>query len=404
MKRVALVLVALVVAGCSGKEAREAEARRQEEERKAKHQGALTLAEAFLKDGEFELAVSAFEKAQKLAPADAATADRLAVAQAALQKLRTGQYDKAMGDGRAARADKKYRAARGAFDAALGARPNDPDATALRKEVDLPAVLEQGKEEFDAKRYIDAIRTYQLAAGKNPADPALKDLVKQARDARRAEVRTHYDEAVAAGQKALAAKNYARASASFGDALGLVPGDPDAAEGKLTADFELHMRRGQDAAAARNPADAIAQFEAAGKLRPGDERVNELLATARKEKALADRERYIRVVNDGKTAMAGRRYKDAVSYFKQAEGIISDHSEATTLRREAEQVISTYNDWISKARSALRDKRFADARHAATTAGTLIPGETEAVLLTSEIAREEEKARDAKAEKAAKKK
>ncbi len=435
---VALVVILGTVLGCGARPDPEAE-RRREEERAVAHQAAYTEGLAHLEAGSYDAAVEAFEKASALAPNDSDTAHWLGRARAAKHKHATEQYEKAMTTGRDAATAGKHRAAKAAFTDALRWKPNDPDATAAQAREEVPALVEQGQEQFDAKQFAEATRTLMTAAGKAPADAAIRDLLKKAQDARRAEVREEYEKALTAGraamgtrnfadaigwfaaaeklvpgdatataekqaahradvedryEKAMAAgraamteKNYAAAARSFATAAELKPGDKAALAEKLTADFENHIRRGEDARAANRHAEAVSEFEQAARLKPQDERAKALVAAARQAKADADRARYNQVLTEAKTAMTARRYRDAVRLAKQAEEIIFNHSEATEVRRNAERVISEYDQWINKARSAIQRKRYDEAITAADEAGRLMPGETDPVLLRSEATR-----------------
>jgi tetratricopeptide (TPR) repeat protein len=434
----ALAVVLSTTLGCGSKPDPEVERRRQEE-RAAEHRAAYTEGLANLEAGSYDAAVTAFEKAHTLDPADTETAEWLGRARAMKQKHVTEQYEKAMTAGREALAAGKQRGARTAFAEALRWKPNDPDATTAHSGTETPALVEQGKEQLETKQFADATRTFLAAARKVPADNAVKELLKQAQEARRAEVRDEYEKAMTTGRAAMAAKNYAgaiqsfataenlvpggsaalaekqearrveiqfeyekamaagraamatknylAASQSFTAAEKLIPGDKTALAEKLSADYEHHMRRGQDAQLANRHAEAITEFETATRLNPQDEHAKALLATARQAKVNADRAQYTQVLTDAKTAMATKRYRDASRLAKQAEGIIVDHTEASQVRRDAERVIAEYDQWISKSRTAIQKKKYDEAITAADEALRLMPGETEPVLLRSEATR-----------------
>ncbi|QJW99873.1 hypothetical protein [Frigoriglobus tundricola] len=258
-----------------------------------------------------------------------------------------------------------------------------PPGTAPRS----PRLVEQGTEQFDAKQYADATRTFLAASQKAPSDAAVRGLLQKAQNARRTEIRDEYEKAMGAGRLAAGAGNHDAAVRWFTSAETLVPGDEAAAAEKLAADFEGHVRRGRDARAANRPAEAVTEFEIAARLMPRDEAVKALLAAARQALTDADRERYKQALAEAKTAMLARRYRDAVKVAQQAEGIVADHAEATQLRRDAERVIAEYDQWVSKAKMAIQRKRFDEAVAAADEAARLMPGEAEPPLLRSEATR-----------------
>lgn len=434
----ALAAAVGLTAGCGAKPDPEAERRRQEE-RTAEHRAACTEGLAHLEADSYDAAVAAFEKAHALDAADADTAEWLGRARAMKARHVAKQHDKAMAAGRDALAAGKPRAARAAFAEALRWKPDDPDAVAAHAGTEVPALVEQGKEQLEGRQLADAARTFLAASQKAPADPSVKDLLKRAQDARRAEAREGYEKAMAAGRAAMAAndyagavrafdaaeslvpadpaavaerqearraevqfeygkamtagraaaaaKNYAAASQSFAAAERLVPGDRAAVAEKRAADFEYHLRRGQDAQLAGRLAEAVTEFEAAARLDPQAEHAKALLAAARQAKATADRAQYTQVLADAKGALAGMRYRDALRLARQAEGLASDHAEASQVRRDAERVIAEYDQWVIKAKAAIQKKKYDDAIAAAGEAARLMPGEVEPTVLRSEATR-----------------
>lgn len=386
LRLVAFAIALGAAGGCATKPDPEAERRRQEQ-LEAEHRVAFAEGRAHLEAGSYDAAVAALEKAHTLQPNDADTAEWLGTARAAKEKRDTVEYENAMTAGRDAVAAGKHRAAQTAFANALRWKPNDPDARAAHTAAEVPALVELGNGQLDARQYTDATRTFLTATRKVPGDTTIRTLLTKAQDARRAEVKADYDKAMTAGRTAMGEKNYDTASRSFASAEQLVPGDAAALAEKLSADFESHLRRGQDARTAHRPSEAISAFEAALRLKPNDEHAKMLLASARQAKVEADRARYAQVVTEAKTALVGKRYRDAVRIARQAEGIISDNFEASQVRRDAERVIAEYDQWISKAKSSIQKKKYDEAMTAADHAAHLMPGEVEPTVLRSEAAR-----------------
>lgn len=389
MSRFLALLLVVSTVGCAARIDPVAERQRQEKIT-AEHDAHMSDGLAALKADRLDDAVLAFSKAAQLVPGDSDAAEMLRTARRAKQARLDTEYEDAMTTGRAAAAAGRHRAARDRYTAALKVRPNDPKATAERDKCDGPALFEQGKEEFDAKRYADAIRTLSAAAQKAPGDPPVVTLLNQAREARRAEVKPEFDRLLAAGKAAMAAKDYPAAMKAAADALGLVPGDPQAMALKADAEFERHLSRGEAALAGNRPTDAVREFEAAAKLRPADDRVADMLANAKAARSKADYARYDQLVTAGKAAMASKRYRDAVRLFREAEGYSPGTAHARHQRQEAERVIAEYDQWVSRAKSYIRNRKYDDAIYAATQAAVLIPSETEPALLQSEAAKKKQ--------------
>lgn len=383
---VAFAAALSIALGCAAQPDPEAERRRQEQV-EAEHQVVFAEGRSHLEAGSYDAAVVALEKAHALLPNHADTAEWLGTARAAKRKHDTVKYEDAMAAGRDAVAAGKHRAARTAFADALKWKPNDPDATAAHTAAEVPALVELGTTQLDAKQYTDATRTFLSAFHKAPKDAAVQALFHKAQDARRAEVRGDYDKAMADGRAAMVAKNYDAAARAFASAEALVPADTTALTEKLSADFEGHLRRGNDARAAGRPTDAITAFEAALRLKPNDEHARSLLAAARQAKTDADKARYAQTVTEAKNALVAKRYRDAVRIAKQAESMPFHDFEAGNVRRDAERVISEYDQWISKAKTSIQKKKYDDAVAAADQAALLMPGEVEPAVLRSEAAR-----------------
>lgn len=386
LRLVAFVAVLSTAVGCGSKPDPEAERQRQEKIEN-EHQVLFAEGRSHLEAGSYDAAVAALEKAHALLPNHADTAEWLGTARAAKQKRDTVKYEDAMTAGRTSAAAGKHREARAAFADALKWKPNDPDATTAHAAAEVPALLELGNAQLDAKQYADATRTFLSAYHRAPNDAAVKALFHKAQDARRDEVRADYDKAMADGKAAMGAKNYDAAARAFASAEALVPADAAALAEKLSADFEGHMRRGTLAHAAGNPVEAIAAFEAALRLKPNDEHARAVLAAARQSKVAADKARYAQTLTEAKNALVGKRYRDAVRIARQAEGMPGHDFEAGNVRRDAERVIAEYDQWIGKAKAAIQKKKYDDAIAAADQAALLMPGEVEPPVLRSEAAR-----------------
>jgi tetratricopeptide (TPR) repeat protein len=386
---VALVAGVVATAGCAARVDPEAERRRQEQI-SADHDANMSDGLAALKAERYDDAIAAFSRAAQLMPGDGDAADMLRTAKRAKQAQLDAAYEQAFAAGKDAANAGRHRAAREQFAAALKIRPNDPKATAERDKSEGPALVEQGREELEGKRYAEALRTLAAAAQRMPGDKAVVELLNKAREARRAEVGPEFDKHLAAAKAASASKDFPTAIKAAGDALALVPGDPIAATLKADAEFERHLTRGEAALTGNRPGDAVREFEAATKLRPTDDRAADKLASARAAKQTADFARYDKLVTSAKAAMAAKRYRDAIPLFKEAEAYQPGAAHARHQRQEAERVIAEYDQWVSRAKGYIRSKKYDDAVYAATQAAALMPAETEPALLQSEAAKKKQ--------------
>jgi tetratricopeptide (TPR) repeat protein len=140
------------------------------------------------------------------------------------------------------------------------------------------------------------------------------------------------------GTFALQAGRYGDAAFAFREALRLVPGDPQAAQGlqeaqagleeeiKLKRDFDRLMQSGTTAAQQQRYAEAINFYMQAQKLFPGDQRLLRLISQAK----------YANAMNEGQAALRSKRYADAVTCFEQALLESPGDFAATSLLRQAQ--------------------------------------------------------------------
>jgi tetratricopeptide (TPR) repeat protein len=257
-------------------------------------------------------------------PGDAAANDLIKQAQAgsaadvAEQKKRD-DFNRLLGQGKAALAAKKYPEAEKAFADALKLFPNDPEAlkgqreaadahkiqdAERQKQAQYEAHLKAVQAALALKKWDDAIREAGAALDQKPGDPAAQSALKAAQDGKAAAAAEQkrladFNQALDRGRAALTAKKWDDALRAAQEALRLQPNDPaamqlqrDAEAGKKkAADYHQAMERGRAALAGKKWDDALKAADDALKLMPGDRDALQLQrdAQAGKQKGALDR-------------------------------------------------------------------------------------------------------------------
>jgi tetratricopeptide (TPR) repeat protein len=297
-------------------------------------------------------------KKEKLPPSEVREGDkdreagRAAKRKAELAKHR--DYDRRMAQGRKAMKDRRYAEALGEFAAALKARPGDAAATKAQRK---------------ARQVLDQLA---LTAGRA----------------------TLYHRALAAGQAAVKRKDYQAAVNAYKEALRLFPGDKPATKARDAAQrfldreiaarkrqYDLQMDLGRTAVKDKRYADAVKAFVAALKAKPGDAAAlkgerearqaldltkNPPVDPRKDKKRLA---RYKQALAAGRAAVKKKDYQGAVNAYKEALRLIPGDETATEARDIAQRFLDReiaakkgeYDRRMALGRTAVKDKRYADA-------------------------------------------
>jgi tetratricopeptide (TPR) repeat protein len=310
--------------------------------------------------------------------------------------------------GREARQAKKYAEAIRAFEMALQLTPGDALATRELTEVreilnadseekkKLAAYLERlnaGQAALKAQRYPDAIQNFQGALQLIPADPAATAALRD----------TNYAQNMAQGRQAVRDKKYADAVKAFEAALVVVPGD-NAAQTELrqaqaalsapTAEFNKYMKDGNALVQQKKYGEAVKTFELALKIKPDDATATTALQQARTAMAelSAKQAGYEKSMNEGQAALKARRFVDAVKGFEQALKDKPGDAAAQAALRQAQSGANdqaAYEKYMKDGEAALKAKKYPDAVRFFEAALKANPGDKAA-------ADDLKKARDAK--------
>jgi tetratricopeptide (TPR) repeat protein len=251
---------------------------------KEKYDGLIADGRRSLGDKHFDAAIQSFTQANNLLPQEA-DAPRLLKDAKDKQKQAKADYDAAVLQGNLSLQSLMFDIARGYYDQALQAYPDNSDkiatakAAVLQAETNIAAyntAILQGKQFMKRKLYEAAAEQFTLALTAIPLDPTATALLKEAADKLK-DVKAIYDKAMVIGTRALELKNYSDALKAFEDALAVVPDDLTARAGKRKAEdglqqqkFDTAVKAGDAAMQAKNYKEAVRQYEIALTIKPGD--------------------------------------------------------------------------------------------------------------------------------------
>jgi hypothetical protein len=351
-------------------------------------------------------------------PTQAAASAREAEAQqkqAALAKAEKDYQSATNASGLALR-QKDYPAAVRHADLALAIKPADAAATSLKAEAQQgQAAMAKAEQDYRSatnaagvalsqKDYAEAVRQTDMALGLKPGDAAATALKAQVQQGQAAMTQAEgdYQAATNAAGVALRGKNFSEAVQQADLALGLKPGDATASSLKAQAQqgqaalaqaeqaYQSATNAAGVALAQNDFTEALRQVDLALAARPGDAAATGLRAQAQKLQAeAATRLRYTQAITDARSAFDGGDYATAIKQATLALDIRKNDPEAAALKSEAERLrkerlaAQQYETVMQDGRAALDRKDHATALQRATEALQLRPGDDSAANLKS---------------------
>jgi tetratricopeptide (TPR) repeat protein len=295
-----------------------------------------------LKGNRFDEARKAFRKASDLMPADKAARDwLLQVDQAQVKQL--------LDSGRVALSARKLTEASKAFGEAQKLAPKDPGVIKALGDLEVARAAEKakvtayqdaiksGQDALKARRFDDAIKSFQKAEGLLPGDATAANLRKGAEKAKTDY--TEYSRLVNQGNADLKAKRYKDAEKNFSDALKYQPGDGVATKGlqqardgqrpppppNNQAAYDKQMRLGADYQKGKKYAEAVKAYEEALRLIPKDAKATSALRDAK----------YLYNMTEGQRSYNVGRYNDAVRFFDAALQLFPSSKDAKDWHKKA---------------------------------------------------------------------
>ena len=237
----------------------------------------MTLGVQEMQARHFRHAALVFAEALRLVPGDPAATQGLADAQrsiAAVDGVRTADFDRLMAIAADAMSRKFYRDAIMAYKEALKAAPDNPAALAGLQKATYTRGMLDGDKAMLHKKFGDAVVLFKEALDAVPGDPAAKEQLKSARS----------QHALQDGAAAMKEKHFADAVALYEEALKDKPLDPTLKHLLREAKFGQAMSDGLTAMNNKKYNDAVSSFQDALREKPNDPMAVRLLGQARQLK------------------------------------------------------------------------------------------------------------------------
>ena len=303
----------------------------------------ILAGKAALKSNQPADAIREFLAAKELLPDDPLPPDLIREAEKALVVAKNEKaipkktdYDTLMAKAKQLAKDKMYKAAEGAYQAALQLMPGDADATAGLAAVqalmtagkdDAKTLQASGDQALRNKQVGDAINFYKQALQANPDSADLQRLLQNA-IAIQASSAAYY-QAVANGTQAMIDRRYGDAAVAFNAALSIAPGDSYVTSNLIQAQ------------------NALAQLA--------------VMQNA-----------YQNLTGQAQNALRAQQYTRALQLFQQAAASIRPPLtvDATT------QQLAIYADRMAKATTAMNSNRFQEAANLFQAALQAVPGDS----------------------------
>lgn len=341
------------------------------------------------------------------------------------QEKRQAEFDKLMAQANQALAGQRYEEAAKAYTDALELFPQNLDAAkgaslarkehaaqtkdkqeADRRTADFARLMDEGKKALEAKQYAQAKLAFENALALMPGQAdAIKATdeakLKLAADTEEKKKLADYEKFMAAGRAALVAERYADAIREYSAALGVLPNDAAALDGKRMAErrigdeqneekrrssYAQAMKIGEAALQARKYNDAVSAFELAAKLYPGDKDAAQGMKLA-KDALTAAAATFNALMTQGQAAAALGRWEEAVRSYSEAARLFPDNPTANQALASAQKMMldlqtlqAAYLRYMNAAAIAMQAGRYADAVGNYTEALRLVPTSPDAAL------------------------
>ena len=365
-----------------------------------------------LKINDMNTAKAAFEEAAGLKSDEPYPKNKLAEINDILakQEAKKAEYEGAIKDGDAAVASKDYQAAKTAYSKASALRPAEQYpkdqiakvdqlmAAAAKLDQDYLAAVEKGDNALKSKGYAEAKTAFEAASKLKPEEAYPKDKIKEINDfiAKNEAAEKEYQDKIAAGDKALASKEYEAAKTAFNEAKGLKPGETypqqkiTEIEGilanlaKVEENYKAAIAKGDAAIAADDFAAAKAAFTEATGLKPEEKYPKDKLAEIETIvlKNQKSEEEYKTAVQNGDDALADKNYDKAKEFYTSASIVKPEESYPKDKLAEIEKSLAAaaelekaYNDALAVADDAMNASELERAKTSYKKASELKPEE-----------------------------
>lgn len=281
-----------------------------------------------------------------------------------------------------------------------------------RKQDQLRRLIADGEMALTGQQYSEAEKFFNQAVDLFPDDASAKaGLVKAkaglmsanqlARDKEKRQA--EYQRLMLAGKEKMTAKQYGAAVVAFQQALNLLVGDAaatqaldeaqkaltaDASQNKKMQDYQKAMDQGRAALVGQRYQDALDAYQVALLVLPEDLEARRGIREAQarlndQKKGMEDQTGFDREMTRGKDALRDRKYSIAIAAFERALGILPGNSDATVALKQARKMLADMKTEMSRylqmGDMAMAAGRFEEALRNYQKAVAIMPDDPTAV-------------------------
>lgn len=373
---------------------------------------AVSKGDKALEATNYPLALTSFQEALALKPAEQYPQDKIAEINAALaaNKLTDEKYNTAIKNADQFFTVKEYDQATAAYTEAAELKKNEKypqdQLAKINKilgeerstEENYTQAISKGDADFKDQKFNEAITSYQKATGIKPAETYPKSQIEKINTllAEQKKLDADYTATIASADKLFTAANYNNAIADYRKALVLkpsekYPSDKITEAEKMIADAEA-LQESYDKAVAdgdkylsdKDLANSLTSFKTASGIKPSEvypkQRITEIQALLDKDKA--EGQRYQEAIAQADKLFTDQKYQSALEPYERASGIKPAETypkdqivKINQLIAEQKKLEEDYQKLITDADVQFKASKYDDARGLYVNAGTLKPEE-----------------------------
>lgn len=309
-------------------------------------------------NGDYEKALTSYNKATKLFPKDEYTLEQIKIVTQKIndEKENIAAFNEFVNNGDRFMNQEKYTEATLQYKAALNLFPNNSsikekynNAKSLKDNYDrLSSDFEQLKREANdfviRKKYAEAIEKYQQALSIFPNDSDLKYLINSLTTQK--DISDRYNSKINEADSLYLEKSYEKAKNAYNEALAVIPDDPyssdmivridetlNSDEYKSLKNFLTLLEEAKELESNNKIDEALTKYKSAIKQNPGDEFTSQkidyltnIINTRNKEIEL--NAQYTALIDKGDNSVNSEDYYSALDFYTQAYNLIPNKNEA----------------------------------------------------------------------------
>lgn len=309
-------------------------------------------------NGDYEKALTSYNKATKLFPKDEYTLEQIKIVTQKIndEKENIAAFNEFVNNGDRFMNQEKYTEATLQYKAALNLFPNNSsikekynNAKSLKDNYDrLSSDFERLKREANdfviRKKYAEAIEKYQQALSIFPNDSDLKSLINSLTTQK--DISDRYNSKINEADSLYLEKSYEKAKNAYNEALAVIPDDPyssdmivridetlNSDEYKSLKNFLTLLEEAKELESYNKIDEALTKYKSAIKQNPGDEFTSQkidyltnIINTRNKEIEL--NAQYTALIDKGDNSVNSEDYYSALDFYTQAYNLIPNKNEA----------------------------------------------------------------------------